>query len=276
MKIHVLGPAGSYGHEAALQAIHTLSLNEPEIVFEPTNASVLPAAERNEAIGIVPVENSTFGDVVEVLGYLAKQSPSFLLRVIAQVELSVRHCLLVPHEITSVEQLAGLTSHPQAIGQCQDSIRRWGITHIEPATSTAAAAKHVTENPDKKFGALASQFAAKEYNLTVLAENVQSQSDNTTRFFVFSPMNLNAPTGNDKSVLTFRLQNEPAALIEAIIPFATRRINISAIHSVALGAWRYGFYVEIEGHAEDGPVAKALTLMRLCTEELVVLGSFPK
>ncbi|MDP3661324.1 MAG: prephenate dehydratase domain-containing protein [bacterium] len=276
MKIFALGPAGSYGHEVALIAAQKLNLENSVISFQPTNTSVLSAAEHEEAMGVVPIENSTYGDVIEVLEYLVRRAFKYPLRIVGQVELQVNHCLLAASGTNNMGELQGLISHPQAIGQCQDSIARWGITNIEPATSTAAAAKFVAENPQKKFGALASSLAAREYGLTTLAQNVQTFTNNTTRFFIFGKSRISEPTGDDKTVLVFKIKNEPAALTEALLPLAVRRINMSTVHSVSLGGWNYGFYLEIDGHQSDENIAVGLERMQISTEELMVLGSFRK
>lgn len=276
MKIFVLGPAGSYGHEVARIAVRILHFTEADLIFQPANISILPAAEREPGIAIVPVENSTYGDVVEVLGYLAKQSPDYPLRIIGQVELLVKHCLLVPQGVEDISELKGIASHPQAIGQCTESVQRWGITNVESMNSTAAAAKYVSEHPEKKFGALASSFAAEIYGLRILAQNVQTLGNNTTRFFIFGRVKQSSPTGKDKTVVIFRIPNEPGTLIEALIPFAIRRISITALHSVSLGNWRYGFYTEIDGHQDKEPLKTALSKMQNGVEMLFVLGSFAR
>ncbi len=276
MKIFVLGPAGSYGHEAARIAINTLPFQETELIFQPTNNSILPAAEREPGIAIVPVENSTYGDVVEVLGYLAKQSPDYPLRIIGQVELPVQHCLLVSPSVNDVSELKGISSHSQAIGQCGESLRRWGITNIEAKNSTAAAAKDVAEHPEKKFGALASSFAAEVYGLRILAQKVQTFENNATRFFIFGRAEQSNQTGKHKTVVIFRIPNMHGTLVEALIPFAIRHINITAIHSVSLGNWQYGFYTEIDGHKDKEPLKTALSKMRNNVDMSFVLGSFPR
>ncbi len=275
MKIIALGPKGSYGHEAAQIARRGMELgDETPICFVSTNVGILQAAESEAEFAIIPVENSTYGDVVDVLGYLARQSIKYPLRIIGQVELPVRHCLMVRSE-NSIADLEVIMSHPQAIGQCSESIKRWGLK-TEVSTSTAAAAKFVAENPDIKIGAIASELAASEYGLKVLERNVQTFEDNTTRFFVFGRPRRKLPTGNDKTVVIFRIPNQSGALIEALIPFASRNINMASIHSIALGGWSYGFYVEIDGHERDPQVHEALHELVEKTTEQWVLGSFPK
>lgn len=277
MKLYALGPKGSYGHEAALIARQGLKLgDETEICFATTNIGILQSAEAEKEGAVIPVENSTYGDVVEVLGYLAKQKRNYPLHIIGQVELPVRHCLLVHPESFGAEGLATVLSHPQAIGQCAKSIKRWS-TKTEVAASTAAAAKFVAEHPELKIGALASELAAREYGLKILEHGVQTLEDNATRFFVLAPIEISwPPTGNDKTVLIFKVPNEPAALFEAISPLAVRDINITSLHSVALGGWSYGFYVEIDGHERNPQMHEALHELGEKTLERWVLGSFPK
>ncbi len=272
-----LGPKGSYGHEAAKIAVQKLQLEyDTPILFESTNVSVLQAAERGSGLGIIPVENSTYGDVVDVLGYLAKQSTSYPLRIIGEVELPIRHCLLSKQTIYHSTKLKGILSHPQALGQCSKSLKRWGFTQIESTTSTASAAKFVAEHPEMDLGAIASKLAAKEYNLKVIEYDVQDLEDNMTRFFVFGPKQESVPTGNDKTVIIFRIPNEPGMLLETFVPFASRQINMTAIHSVSLGGWNYGFYIELEGHEKEARTLGALLEMKECTKEFTILGSFPK
>lgn len=279
MKIIALGPKGSYGHEAGQIARRKLGLGEETpICFVSTNVGILQAAESEAEFAVIPVENSTYGDVVDVLGYLAKQSASYSLRIIGQVELPVRHCLVVSQDIQSVSELKGITSHPQAIGQCVESIGRWKIAQIEPTNSTAAAAKFVAEHPEKKIGAITSALAAEEYGLKILERDVQTRSDNTTRFLVFGPKGeaKSEPTGNDKTVIIFQTRNKPGALLCSLLPLGLLGINMTAIHSVSQGGWRYRFYAEVDGHTADFRMRVAFKVMRFFVNDLLVLGSFPK
>ncbi|MES3031872.1 MAG: prephenate dehydratase domain-containing protein [Patescibacteria group bacterium] len=270
-KIIALGPKGSYGHEVA--KIVQRWFGYGEICFAPTNVSILQMAESENAIAVIPVENSTFGDVVDVLGYLAKQSVDYSLSVIGQVELPVHHCLMGFYPINELEVIY---SHPQAIGQCGESIKRWGVKVESLPTSTSAAAKFVAEHPEKKVGAIGSGFAADEYVLPILERNVQTLKDNETRFLVFGPKQRVTPTGNDKSVIIFQIRNMPGSLLLSLLPFGLLGINMTAIHSVSQGKWCYRFYAEVNGHAEDLRMKMALKVMCLFLEDLLVLGSFPK
>ena len=281
IKINCLGPAGSYGHEAARLAVAKLELTGAELDFQPTNTSILETVLRTieaGSLGIVPVENSTAGDVVDVMAFLARQPPASPLGIIGEIILPVRHCLLVPPGLNAVAELQGIASHPQAISQCGESIRRWGFTpaQIEPANSTAGAAKLVFEQPEKKMGALASAFAGATYGLKTLEADVQTRSDNATRFFVFGRKRLIAPTGDDKSVIIFQTKNRPGALLCALLPLGLLGVNLTAIHSVAQGGWSYSFYIETNAHAENPRLRLALRAARFFVKNLSILGSFPK
>ena len=274
-KIIALGPKGSYGHEAALIAKQRLGLgDQTELYFASTNVGILQIAESESGFAVAPVENSTYGDVGDVLGYLARQSASYPLRIIGQVELPVHHCLMARQE-NSVEEIKMVMSHPQAIGQCSESIKRWGFK-TDVATSTSAAAKFVAEHPEMKIAAIASELAASEYGLKIIERNVQTLEDNTTRFLIFCPERKSRSTGNDKTVIIFKLPNVPDALFGAQGSFAGRNINMTAIHSIPLGGWKYSFYIEIDGHVLDPQVKEALIKLKEKTSELWILGSFPK
>lgn len=276
MKLYALGPKGSYGHEAALIAMRELALGgETGIRFVDSNVNILPSAESETGTAVIPVENSTYGDVVDVLTYLSQQSNKYPLRIMGQIELPVRHCLLARQEVSSVEDLESVRSHPQALGQCAESITRWGCK-TEPANSTAAAAKFVSQHPEVKIGAIASELAAQEYGLKILERDVQTREDNVTRFFVWGPERSTEPSGSDKTVLIFKTPNAPGALSEAIRPFALQNINITSLHSIALGEWSYAFYLEIDGHAAETRVHQALQELREKTMDRWILGSFRK
>jgi len=272
-KLIALGPKGSYGHEAA--QIGEKWLGNVYISFVSTNVSILSAAQSEITYAIVPIENSSYGDVVDVLGHLARQSVDYPLRIIGQVELPIRHCLMA-RKGTTIEELELIMSHPQAIGQCGESIKRWGVKTESVPTSTADAAKFVSGHSERKLGAIASELAAKEYGLNVIERNVQTLDDNTTRFLIFGPESKSSPTGKDKTVIIFKVPNIPGALFEAQRSFAARNINMTAIHSIPLGGWKYSFYVEIEGHVLDTQVSEALIELKEKTSELWILGSFPK
>jgi len=220
---------------------------------------------------VVPVENSQAGSINETYDLLLKHD----LFIVGEYDLRVRHCFMAPSGL-KLEQITRAYSHPQALAQCDAFLRRHGI---EPVVfgDTAGSAKMVAEQRPAGAGAIASRRAADLYRLHVLAEGIETNPNNYTRFLVLDPSP--APrTQRSKTSVVFVVENKPGTLYQALGALATRGINLAKIESRPgrQRPWEYVFYVDVDGHVDDDAMRAALADLRRHTSMLRVLGSYPK
>jgi chorismate mutase/prephenate dehydratase len=271
LSIAFLGPLGTYSEEAALkqfglgrQAVVCGSIDE---VFRTIEAS---AAD----YGVVPVENSTEGAIGLTLDLLLA-SP---LQICGEIMLPIHHCLLSKQ--TDITQISHVFSHSQSLAQCHEWLNNKLPRVVrEPVTSNAFAAKmiHDLVSSDGTFAAaIASKRAAELFNLNVLAENIEDDANNTTRFLVLGKQQV-APSGKDKTSLVLATQNKPGAMVDLLAPLAKNGVSMTKFESrpSKLGLWDYVFYVDIEGHTNDEKVAEALNQIKAKAAFVKVLGVYP-
>ena len=264
-----LGPAATFGHQAALERFGSAA------EFEPcqTHADVFAAVEKGAAdYGLVAFENSSEGPVSEVLDRLV-DTP---LQVCAEVSLPISHTLVA--RATSLSNVGRVLSHPQAAAQC----RGWLAQHlptasVEPATSNGRAAELAAEDRTANLAAIAPRLAAEVFTLNVLAENIQDLPANVTRFLVLARAPSEAPTGRDKTAVVFSIRDRIGALRDLTDAFATNEVNLSSIQSrpSRRRAWDYVFFIELIGHVSEVRVRRALRKAEEHTVFLKVLGSWP-
>ncbi len=263
------GEPGAYSHVAcnlAYPGMASLPCASFEGVFEA-------AEEGRAALAMIPIENAIASRVAAIYHIL----PHSELHIGAEHVLRVNHCLLAPQGAT-LEGLKTVYSHPQAIGQCSNSIKRLGlkaVSHLD----TAGAAREVAERDDPTAAAIASALAGKINRLACLRSNIEDSEHNVTRFIVLSRDEVN-PDPVDGSVITsfmFRVGNIPAALFKALGGFATNGINLTKLESYVVGS-RFTiarFYAEIEGHRNQDHVRRAFDELGLFSREVKILGVYP-
>src|SRR6185312_9934912 len=208
------------------------------------------------ALGMIPVENSVAGRVADI-HYLM---PNSGLHIIGEHFMPVRHQLLGVKGAT-LKDIKTVESHVHALGQCRKIIRKLGITPVV-AADTAGSAREISERGDKTCAAIATKLAAEIYGLDILAENVEDESHNTTRFIVLSREKKWAQRGKGKVVTTFlfRVKNVPAALYKALGVFATNGINMTKLESYMIEGNFFAtqFYADVEGLPDDRGLVFAL------------------
>lgn len=273
-KVLVLGPAGTYGHEAVSLFP---CLNDAETIFCESNSRILEGVLNGLAkFGVVPVENSTTGFIRETIRFWLRQDGEFFNRslyVIGEDLLPIGHCLIMQQSNRFAVEI--VKSHPEALQQCSAYLRHKNAI-LQPTVSTAAAAKSLLLEQSNGVAAIASKFAAQVYGLKIIEENIQDFNNNTTRFHLLGTKPSGA-TGNDKTAVIFWLENKPGSLWQAIEIFSAMRVNITSIHSIPLGApGEFAFYVEFDGHRNSESGQIILNILGRRTSKMVVLGSFPK
>lgn len=265
-RVAYLGPADSYSHQAAIEKFGSSAQLSPV----STIAAVFEELRLGHAdLGLVPIENSTDGRVVDTLDMFAK----FPVRICGEVQLRIHHNLLARCPRGEIQEVF---SKPQALSQCRDWISRHlpGVRVVEMA-STAAAAQLAADKPGA--AAVASRQAALTYNLEILAANIEDNKNNVTRFAVIGGETPRR-TGHDKTALMFELAHRPGSLADAMSVFKRGGLNLTWIESFPVPGPKkeYLFFVEVEGHAEDARIRRALEALRRRTVRLEILGSYPK
>jgi chorismate mutase/prephenate dehydratase len=223
------------------------------------------------AYGIIPVENSQEGSVGRSYDLLLESN----VKVCGEQHLRVSHSLIANKSAT-LGSIKKIYSHPQALAQCQAFLRNLDV-ELVPAYNTAASVKMIKENKIMDGAAIASDAAARIYDMQVIAQEIEDNRRNTTRFFILGKEEPK-PTGNDKTSIVFLLKHEPGTLYRTISEFARRNINLTKIESrpTKQTPWEYNFYLDFEGHHKDKIVSDVLAGVLDSTLFLKVLGSYPK
>lgn len=261
-----LGPMHSYSHLAAIKYFGDAAALTP-VASIP---AVFDAVDRGDvAAGIVPIENSTDGRVVDTLGMLVRRE----MPICGEVLLPIHHNLL---SRTPRSEIVEVYSKPQALSQC----RSWLASQLPGArlvevSSTAAAAKLAAEKHG--VAAVASIEAGRQYDLDVIDANIEDNPNNVTRFAVLGK-ELPLPTGDDKTVILFQVSHQPGALADAMTIFKRHELNLTWIESFPMPERKneYMFFIELAGHRDDGDVRLAIEELRAMTQRLTILGSFPR
>jgi prephenate dehydratase len=222
---------------------------------------------------MIPIENSIAGRVADIHHLL----PHANLHIVGEHFLRIQFHLMAPKGAT-LKTIKTVESHIHALGQCRRFIREHGYK-AEIADDTAGAAMHIAKAGDITRGALAPMLAARIYGLDVLAENVEDEAHNTTRFVILSREARRAPFGNGPTVTTFvfRVRNIPAALYKAMGGFATNGVNMTKLESYMIEGNFFAtmFYSDVEGHPDDPALARALDELKFFSRELRILGVYP-
>jgi len=267
LKVSCLGPLGTFTHLAALRHFGSSA------AFVPVDSikKVFENVESHKVeYGVVPIENSNEGVVSHTLDMFMDSD----LQVVAEIILEVSHNLLSRQSNRS--KIKKIYSHPQGLAQC----RGWleanmpGVP-IAESTSTARAAELAAKDP--KAAAIASEIAARMYDLNIVERDIQDSRRNITRFLVISN-EFPHRTGNDKTSIMFSIKHKPGSLYDVLLPFKRAKINLTKIESrpSKRKAWEYIFFVDMEGHVEDKKVKKAIDALTENCLYLKVLGSYPQ
>ena len=276
MRIAYLGPAGTFTEDALREA--TAGSGDFEPIHSATIYDAIVAVERGEADrALVPFENSIEGSVRATLDTLAHDVES--VTIVGEYDHPIRTSLIAREQMP----LGGITavlSHPQASAQCARFIReQLAGAEVRGAASTAEAVRAVSES-DQAWAALGAGGAAELYGCVVLREGVEDSDENLTRFVWIAPQGTE-PQGSApwKTSLVFSELGEdhPGALVEALLEFSSRQINLSRIESRPLrqGLGRYMFFIDLEGAESEQVVGEAIEALRGKAESVRVLGSYP-
>lgn len=225
--------------------------------------------------GVIPLENSLTGSIKENEDFLAERG----LALVGETIVPVQHCLMaLPGQ--TLADLHEVLSHPQGLEQCSRFLQLLGVSAVA-AYDTAGSAKLIRREARRGSGAIASRRAAEIYGLTVLAESIQDQAGNYTRFGAIAQPGkaLPAPAGSPrKSSVILGLSNVPGTLHRALGVLARREIQLTRLESRPnrRNPWEYRFTLDFEGDLQEPHVAEAMAELRQLAVSLVLLGSYPQ
>jgi chorismate mutase / prephenate dehydratase len=265
-RVAYLGPAYSFTHIAAIErfgeSADLIPVNTISAVFEEVNRG-------HADFGLVPIENSTDGRIIDTLDMFTRLP----LRICGEVQLAIHHNLLGKSQRADVTEIY---SKPQALSQCRDWLSR-NMPHARPieVASTSTAAQLARDKPG--VAAIASRQAAMEYNLNILAENIEDNKNNVTRFAVIGDKPV-GPTGRDRTSILLQIPHKPGALSDALNLFKSSKLNLTWIESFPLRGPESGyiFFIDCEGHGKDAKVKRALDELASMAVRMEVLGSYPR
>ena len=266
LSVSYWGPEGTFSHLAAIQTFgHSTILAPRDSIHD-----VFRAVEHGEAnYGVVPVENSVAGVVPETLDMF----PLTTVRICAETFVDIHHHLVsLAPSLAEIERVyAGM----QPMNQCMRFLRE-SLSHAEivDTAPTAKAAKAALQDP--KGAAIANRMASELVGIPILAEHIQDNPQNKTRFLVVG-FNEPAKTGRDKTSLMFNLRNKPGELYRALGAFDQTGVNLMMIESrpAQRQGFEYIFYIDVAGHRTDDKLLSALEILRGYALETIVLGSYP-
>jgi chorismate mutase/prephenate dehydratase len=269
-RVAYLGPAGTFSELAALgyfgSSIVRLPCASADEVFHAASSG---AAD----FGVVPVENSSEGVVTRSLD-LFLTTP---LAIVGETSLYVRHNLLRSHD--SLEGIEAVCAHPQALAQCHGWLsRHLPLVERRPVSSNAEGAR--LAGTDRKLAGIASERAASEYGLHVVAPAIQDDAHNRTRFAILADPTVHpAPkaSGRDCTSLVVSVTNRPGAVHDLLQPLKAHGVSMTRFESrpARSGQWEYYFYVDLDGHPEQPHVALALQELRAACAFFKLLGAYP-
>jgi chorismate mutase/prephenate dehydratase len=269
LKVAFLGPEGTFTQAAVLKhfgsSVRALPLPAIDEVFHEVEGGIAD-------FGVVPIENSSEGTVNHTLDMFLASA----LKICGEVELRINHHLM--GRMSATPDIKRVCAHPQALAQC----RGWlddQLPDVEriPVSSNAEGARRARD--ERGTAAIASRAAAEIYGLTLLANEIEDRQDNTTRFLVVG-RKLFSASGADRTTLLVSAEDtdDAGALFRLLEPLSEHRVNMTRIESrpSRKRKWDYVFFIDVEGHVSDPPVAKALTALEQRASLFKVLGSYPR
>jgi prephenate dehydratase len=274
------GERGAFSEEAARRflgaRLRPLPLREFDDMFEAVACGEADCA-------VVPIENTLAGSVIRNYDLLASTD----LTIIGEVVLRIAHNLCAPRGV-KLTDLRRIFSHPVALAQCEDFLRklRAQIPTLEvlPAYDTAGSVKMVMNNRRRDEAAIASENAAEVWKAQILASGIESNPQNFTRFFIMarpdrsSSLRVVSKGKERKTSLVFRIANRPGSLYASLYAFAAEKVDLTKIESrpIVGRPWEYSFYLDFMGDRQDPHVRRALAALAGVAESVRIFGSYSK
>lgn len=265
-RVAYLGPAYSYTHLAALEKFgdqaDMVPVNTIGAVFEEVNRG-------NTEFGVVPIENSTDGRVVDTLDMFTRLP----LRICGEVLIAVHHNLLARCERSDITEIY---SKPQALSQCREWLsRNMPQAHLHEVTSTSTAAQLAATKPGA--AAVASHQASVEYDLQIIVEGIEDNVNNVTRFAVIGE-EVCDPTGSDRTAILVQISHTAGSLADTLQIFKKNKVNLTWIESFPLRGEEPGylFFIDFEGHIQEPHIKRTISELEKRVVRLEAMGSYPR
>lgn len=269
LKVAFLGPEGTFTQQAVLKhfgsSVRALPLPAIDEVFREVEGGIAD-------FGVVPIENSSEGTVNHTLDMFLASG----LKICGEVELRINHYLM--GRMAGTVGIKRVCAHPQALAQC----RAWlddQLPDVERVAVSSNAEGARRSRDERGTAAIAGRAAAEIYGLTLLANEIEDRADNTTRFLVVG-RKLFSASGADRTTLLVSTgdTDDSGALFRLLEPLALHQVSMTRIESrpSRRRKWDYVFFIDIEGHVSDPPVAKALAALEKRASLFKVLGSYPR
>lgn len=265
-RVGYLGPAGSFSHEAAMgkfgASVEYEALSDIRAVFDEMSRGHVD-------YGVVPMENTTAGAVLDTLDALRDHNVS----ICSEIQRAIHHNLLAKCRQDEIEIVY---SRPEALAQCQRWLSETGLSRRTAAAASTSKAAELAAS-QARCAAIGGKLAAGLHGLSILAAHIEDNPNNATRFFVLGG-ETPKPTGCDRTSLMFTTAHKAGALVDVLLVFQQARINMTLITSrpSAKPDLEYGFFVDVDGHQSDPPLNSALEEARRHCRTLRVFGSYPK
>lgn len=265
LRIAFLGPRGSFSHLAASGKFGASVEYEPVVDIPAIFAEV---QSEHVDFGVVPVENSYGGGIVDTLDTFADTR----VKICAEIRRRIHHHLIAR---TPFEEIQRVYSKPEVFEQCKQWLLETGLlTKTVPVASSAKAAEMAAQ--EDGAAAIGSKLAAELYGLPIQREHIEDSPNNITRFFVLGRETARR-TGSDKTSAIFAVSHHAGALVDVLDVFRSEGINLTMITSRPSRRrnWEYHFFVDADGHMDDEPLRRAIDAARDFCTYLSVLGSYP-
>lgn len=276
VKVAYQGERGAFSEDAAHQLlgdnIDTMPCRTFEEMFEAVSTHAADAAA-------VPIENSLAGSVHKNYDLLLEHD----LTIIGETNVRIVHHLIAPRGV-ALSDVRRVHSHPVALAQCEKFLRSNPQIEVAPAYDTAGSVKMVVESGSKGEAAIAGATAAAVYGADIIAEGIEDNPKNYTRFLLLTRpdraagIETKSNTNQRKTSIVFRVANKPGGLFRALAAFALRDIDLTKIESRPIEGrpWEYSFYLDLIGDQHDAHVERALANLSELAESVRVLGSYPR
>jgi prephenate dehydratase len=271
MRVAFQGEAGAFSEAAAVQLLGDNIVTVPRPTFDATFRAITDGAA--DAL-LVPVENSLAGSVVRVYDLLLDSDLSITAETILPIEMNLIAC-----PGASIADIRSISSHPMALAQCERFFSQHPSVKRLPAEDTAGSVREALARGDKSHAAIAGNYAAERYRGVIIAERIQDNAENFTRFVLLRPArevaNTSAPDARKMSI-AMRLAHRPGSLLSSLEPFARNRVNLLKIESRPIHGrpWDYQFFVDVEAD-DTNRLETALSEVREAAHEVRVLGLYP-
>ena len=261
------GVEGAYAH----LALTSYFGEETDRFHVDTWRDAMEAIKNGEAdYAVLPFENSSAGIVAENYDLLKEYG----YYIVGEQKIKINHCIL-GLDGANFDHIKKIYSHPQALAQCSKFLEKHREWEIIPEKNTAMAAKKVKEDADPTQAAIASSLTAELYGLDMLAEGVQNNSMNETRFIIVSRKN-EYVSGAGKISICVQLKHESGALYHALSHFIYNGLNMTSIESRPIQGrnWEYQFFIDFDGNLKDAAVQNALRGLKEETRDLKIFGNY--